>query len=219
MPAIGRFITPDPLGTFEKEDPRTINPYVYCTNNPLRYVDPNGKWRTYTDRHVGVTYVTRQSTWGATVEGGVSFIPFVSLGICATRVSQGDITLKTSDWVFAALDALPAAGKLLGISGKIGKPLMEVTKVAIAGIAAYKTLNEIQKSIADQEIFSRMKDAGVEVYRSNSDEEWLIMGEKGSEEYEKNMRLLENITTEVTNELREEWQNIPYHEDPHYYLY
>jgi uncharacterized protein RhaS with RHS repeats len=34
-PAIGRFITSDPI----KDG---LNWYVYCKNNPLRYVDPNG---------------------------------------------------------------------------------------------------------------------------------------------------------------------------------
>jgi RHS repeat-associated protein len=40
-PAIGRFVTRDPLiGT--KESPQTLNRYVYCINNPLTYVDPTG---------------------------------------------------------------------------------------------------------------------------------------------------------------------------------
>ena len=48
--AIGRFIRPDPSGKFEKGDPQTLNPYVYCTNNPLYYRDPNGKFRVYAFR-------------------------------------------------------------------------------------------------------------------------------------------------------------------------
>ena len=40
-PGIGRFITPDP-GQPDLNDPQTLNPYVYCVNNPLRYVDPTG---------------------------------------------------------------------------------------------------------------------------------------------------------------------------------
>mgnify|MGYP001051717102 CR=1 FL=1 len=42
-PWLGRFLTPDPLGKFEPKDPKTINPYIYCSNNPLRYVDPDGR--------------------------------------------------------------------------------------------------------------------------------------------------------------------------------
>jgi RHS repeat-associated protein len=39
-PAVGRFITRDPVkgGLY---NPQTFNPYVYCLNNPLKYVDPD----------------------------------------------------------------------------------------------------------------------------------------------------------------------------------
>ncbi|MEW6619281.1 MAG: RHS repeat-associated core domain-containing protein [bacterium] len=37
-PALGRFITPDPIQAAGQ------NLYVYCYNNPLGYVDPNGEW-------------------------------------------------------------------------------------------------------------------------------------------------------------------------------
>lgn len=38
-PVLGRFMTQDPLA----ENEPGISPYVYCRNNPIRYVDPNGK--------------------------------------------------------------------------------------------------------------------------------------------------------------------------------
>ncbi|WP_280697186.1 RHS repeat-associated core domain-containing protein [Dysgonomonas sp. PF1-14] len=37
-PALGRFSTVDPLA----EKYYSISPYVYCLNNPLKYIDPNG---------------------------------------------------------------------------------------------------------------------------------------------------------------------------------
>ncbi|MEW6608849.1 MAG: RHS repeat-associated core domain-containing protein [bacterium] len=37
-PALGRFISPDPVQV------PGDNLYVYCANNPLRYVDPDGEW-------------------------------------------------------------------------------------------------------------------------------------------------------------------------------
>lgn len=40
-PAIGRFITKDPVSG-SKMIPQTKNPYPYCNNNPVSYVDPNG---------------------------------------------------------------------------------------------------------------------------------------------------------------------------------
>ncbi|MEO0189993.1 MAG: RHS repeat-associated core domain-containing protein, partial [candidate division WOR-3 bacterium] len=42
-PWLGRFLTPDPLGKFDSQDPRTLNPYIYCLNNPVRFIDPDGE--------------------------------------------------------------------------------------------------------------------------------------------------------------------------------
>jgi RHS repeat-associated protein len=44
---IGRFLSPDPHtlmpGGFELTDPQTLNPYVYCTNDPVNLYDPDGR--------------------------------------------------------------------------------------------------------------------------------------------------------------------------------
>ncbi|MGD2248993.1 MAG: RHS repeat-associated core domain-containing protein [Candidatus Methanofastidiosia archaeon] len=40
-PEIGRFITRDTING-KKEVPQTLNKYIYCLNNPLKYVDPSG---------------------------------------------------------------------------------------------------------------------------------------------------------------------------------
>jgi len=41
-PVLGRFITRDTVFG-DLSNPQSLNPYVYCVNNPLRYLDPNGK--------------------------------------------------------------------------------------------------------------------------------------------------------------------------------
>jgi len=42
-PELGRFISLDPqLGSLSS--PQTMNRYVYCVNNPLRFTDPTGQW-------------------------------------------------------------------------------------------------------------------------------------------------------------------------------
>ncbi|MEA1993091.1 MAG: RHS repeat-associated core domain-containing protein, partial [Euryarchaeota archaeon] len=41
-PLIGRFITTDPVKG-DQMNPQTFNPYVYCLNNPLKYIDPAGE--------------------------------------------------------------------------------------------------------------------------------------------------------------------------------
>jgi len=44
---IGRFLTPDPHtlspGNIDLSNPQELNPYVYCMNDPLKYVDPDGR--------------------------------------------------------------------------------------------------------------------------------------------------------------------------------
>ncbi len=46
---IGRFLSPDPHtvmpGNIDLSNPQELNPYVYCVNNPLIYVDPSGKFK------------------------------------------------------------------------------------------------------------------------------------------------------------------------------
>jgi len=43
LPEIGSFITED-THPATLSDPQTLNVYAYCRNNPLKYVDPNGRW-------------------------------------------------------------------------------------------------------------------------------------------------------------------------------
>lgn len=45
-PDIGRFTTIDPVYTWQENlvDPQRWNRYAYVRNNPLKYVDPNGRW-------------------------------------------------------------------------------------------------------------------------------------------------------------------------------
>lgn len=39
---LGRFISCDPVGP-NLSYPQSLNPYAYCLNNPLKYVDPTGE--------------------------------------------------------------------------------------------------------------------------------------------------------------------------------
>jgi len=41
---IGRWLSRDPLA----EKYPSLSPYVYCADNPMKFVDPNGKWLAYT---------------------------------------------------------------------------------------------------------------------------------------------------------------------------
>ncbi len=45
----GRFTSVDPSRkSIKPSDPQTWNRYTYCLNNPLLYIDKNGKWPTKT---------------------------------------------------------------------------------------------------------------------------------------------------------------------------
>ena len=59
-PSTGRFITQDPFKG-NPNDPASLNLYVYCKNNPLKYTDPSGYkeygvgkyWDVYWDQNYG----------------------------------------------------------------------------------------------------------------------------------------------------------------------
>jgi hypothetical protein len=42
-PELGRFISLD-LELGKLSQPQSMNRYVYCANNPLRFTDPTGEW-------------------------------------------------------------------------------------------------------------------------------------------------------------------------------
>lgn len=103
--SIGRLISPDPASypsDLNLNDPQTLNPYVYCTNNPLKYIDQNGEWRTYVDPLWGA-YIEQQTMGGAITEVGLSLIPGADLAIVASRALHGDITVTGEDWGYAAI--------------------------------------------------------------------------------------------------------------------
>ncbi|MCK4234690.1 RHS repeat-associated core domain-containing protein, partial [candidate division WOR-3 bacterium] len=44
--SLGRWISPDPASypsDLRLNDPQSFNPYVYCRNNPIKYIDPDGR--------------------------------------------------------------------------------------------------------------------------------------------------------------------------------
>jgi len=153
MPEIGRFITTDATGKIEKKDPRTINPYIYCSNNPLRYVDPTGKWRTMSENGVMIAY--REPPEDALARSGLSLIPGGEIADCFIRQAQGDVTLTRTDWILAAIDiALPIASEV--VRAPLAKQAIKWLNYGMNAYAAYEAASDYQKAKElDPEIFAR----------------------------------------------------------------
>ena len=141
-PRLGRWITPDIyLGqpdNLELKDPQTMNPYVYCTNNPLRYIDPNGEWRTYIETNLfsqnyGTVYVYTIGVSGAIGESIISFLPGGSLFSTAHRSQMGDITVSRSDWLWSL------AGIASGMAGFGSNTMLQVASKIIGGATTGRT--------------------------------------------------------------------------------
>jgi len=111
---IGRFLSPDPHtvmpGNLELTDPQTLNPYVYCTNDPLYYFDPDGLYRMQTNN------IVYPVTLGLVFfEAGISSIPTASLfsvgvrhfGLPNDPVLSSEITEYTTgaDWFWGVAGA------------------------------------------------------------------------------------------------------------------
>ena|GEM_PF-5407958 len=63
-PAIGRFTTRDPKRG-NLMNPQSLNPYVYCVNNPMKYIDPDGNNPRDYIANVDSLYLTWQDMWDA----------------------------------------------------------------------------------------------------------------------------------------------------------
>lgn len=215
-PTLGRFLTPDPLGKFAKNDPRTINPFVYCSNNPLKYIDPDGLWQIQV--RDGVMYAYRISTTEALVKSAAFMVPGVSMADCIIRSGSGDVTLKTSDWLFAALDiTLPVASKVARAPGV--KQALKAVDAGIRAKSAYESFSEYgQAKDLDPKIFSEFTEkTGIE-QKNLGNRTRLKLGSVKSGEAKLNRRLLDKISRDVVELKRKEQEPKLHYGDPHYYV-
>jgi RHS repeat-associated protein len=165
---LGRFTTVDPELTLDENlvDPQKWNRYAYARNNPLKYVDPDGRNPVLLiARLLQSPAAQRAATWAQT-QG-------VAAWNWATRFFNspaGQEALQTGAELLTGADAGPgsAAGMEAGIvasaaKGKAGEVLVDIVKntrhiESATGTAAYRIpdiLDRGNKVIGDVKNFSR----------------------------------------------------------------
>jgi len=93
-PELGRFISLDPnSGTLS--EPQSINRYVYCVNNPLRFTDPTGRMFLMTDGGGG---------GGDSTSENYKLYPYGSIGIGYEYDTGHIVTVGGDASVYAVVD-------------------------------------------------------------------------------------------------------------------
>lgn len=126
-PRIGRFCSADPISIraeFELSDPQSHNSFAYSRNNPIRFVDPNGKW--FWD------VVTRKQSWSDFV---------VEVGDAANYLYNNNRGWK------AAMDHPVAAGAVIGVAGGVAAVAAAAAAPTIAAAAPAVTKAEVAQSV------------------------------------------------------------------------
>ncbi|MCK4234382.1 RHS repeat-associated core domain-containing protein [candidate division WOR-3 bacterium] len=178
--SIGRWISPDPASmpsNLNLNDPQTLNPYVYCTNNPLKYIDPNGMYRILYERYAFCTTAGQIAR-----EELASLVPGVGLGYTIFRRATGDITVSPADWALGAIGVIPLiskAGKAIGVGGKVAYGLAIGGRIS-KGVTTISTIAHLGASEAyvDQVIWGMAKREGIV---TSINDAVILQGTKGSD--------------------------------------
>ena len=147
-PALGRFLTKDPLTGLDS-NPQSLNRYIYSLNNPFRYFDPSGLsaqelnpaqsgWRrNFTDAIRGAILGDMAGDiggYGTAARVAVGFIPIVGqiadirdLGYQIYEASQG--RANAQDIGFALIAFVPGIGDAAKTGGKLLKNADELNQV------------------------------------------------------------------------------------------
>lgn len=126
-PALGRFLSPDPMVT-DVADPAAWNAYAYCRGNPTSYLDPTGRdfWKIFaavvaTVAIIAVAVIVTVCTFGAAGPGAVA------LSVGGLSVTWGA--------VFAATAVGIVAGGVIGgiAAAKAGGDPADIVLGALVG--------------------------------------------------------------------------------------
>ncbi len=141
----GRFISPDPHtlmpGNLELSDPQTFNPYVYCTNDPLYYVDKKGLFRTTTDN-----MVYRVTLGRGTAETAGSIVPMGSVFLTLRRRFPGALTTAPEEIPYPSAEIVTGEDWFWAGAAFTGVPT-----TAFWGIVTlFSTMNTIREGDIDK---------------------------------------------------------------------
>ena len=131
-PAIGRFLSVDPVTAYEK--PLTnFNRYAYAFNNPYWFTDPDGREAgcMYGPSMCGMREVSPEvkQQQKDIVDGMASFIPGVDLAGCA----KGGCS--AGGWIMAGMAAIPGDGKAAQIGTRITRASLNRVKALVKALS------------------------------------------------------------------------------------
>ncbi|MEO5927636.1 MAG: RHS repeat-associated core domain-containing protein [Patescibacteria group bacterium] len=139
-PATGRFLNEDPAFrtlSFNLEDPQSLNSYSYARNNPLKYVDLDGRFPISLQAAHSMTFAV-----GDFLTLGLYTQAFDRVGIAGsglgTRSARGEAT--AGDYV-----------------GTIGRVALSTAQVASGALVAGATLGELSATISPGKIQTTSK--------------------------------------------------------------
>jgi RHS repeat-associated protein len=129
-PELGRFVSLDPqLGSLNS--PLTMNRYVYCVNNPLRFTDPTGEWFGISLKTVLQVAIIVVAVAATVATAGIAS------PLAAMAVGAAIGAISSAAWTAAAggsLSDIATSALIGGIAGAIGGGIG--AKFAQAGIGA-----------------------------------------------------------------------------------
>ncbi len=105
-PAMGMFISADSIIP-DYSDPQSFNRYAYCRNNPLIYVDPDGKiWLNVLNHGGGAAFaaIEHYNKFKRGSISGIEYAGLIALGGVSGLVSSGTLFSRALSLASASLD-------------------------------------------------------------------------------------------------------------------
>jgi len=143
-PEIARFVSED---TYKGEltDPLTLNYYIYCAGNPIRYVDPTGNtfWDALDFVFAGMSWaeMINDPSWknfGWAVVDTASLLPLVP--------SSG--YFRQGSKVLVKLDDIPEGARVVGYVDNVAKGMSNLSNRKLEHVLKNHTAGRVQQTVA-----------------------------------------------------------------------